>query len=267
MEITGWASALTAFEIWERAADRADGTIWLRRHQLGRLSEAFPQGPSSPSTDDLAAWLGSQGWATETMRGHRASVRVFYRWAAAHGVVDHDPAMDLPSIRPAMHIPRPVEDTAWRRTLMMCDPRTALIIELGARLGLRRAEIAAVHSHDVTQDLVGWTLRVRGKGRKVRLVPMPGDLARRILAADGWVFPSPAGGHLTPAHIGVLVRRASEGEWSTHQLRHRFGTAVYAATGDLLATQQLMGHAKPETTAGYVALANSRLRDAAAAAA
>jgi site-specific recombinase XerD len=42
-----------------------------------------------------------------------------------------------------------------------------------------------------------------------------------------------------------------------HQLRHRFGTAVYAETRDLLLTQRLMRHSNPSTTAGYAAVADS----------
>lgn len=261
--MSAWNEPLRRFETWERAADVAAGTIELRRFHLRRLATDFPDGPRSLTTQALETWIGGHHWATETMRSHRATARAFCKWAARFKVIDADPAVELPQIRPGSHVPRPVSELAWRRARKDSDARTALIIELGARCGLRRAEISAVRSADVEQDLMGWSLRVRGKGRKVRRIPLPDDLASRILAARGWVFPSPSGGHLTPAHIGVLVRRASNGEWSTHQLRHRFGTAVYVGSHDLLATQSLMGHSKPETTAGYVALADAALRDAA----
>jgi site-specific recombinase XerD len=47
-----------------------------------------------------------------------------------------------------------------------------------------------------------------------------------------------------------------------HQLRHTFATRVYETTGDLLITQQLLGHASPATTAIYAQVSGSRLRDA-----
>lgn len=62
-------------------------------------------------------------------------------------------------------------------------------------------------------------------------------LAERLLCAHGWVFPGQKPGtHLTSDRVGRLMRKASQGEWSTHQLRHRFASTVYNATGDLLST-------------------------------
>lgn len=53
-----------------------------------------------------------------------------------------------------------------------------LMLRLGAECGLRRFEIAKVHSRDVMRDLVGWSLVVVGKGDKQRIVPIGDDLAR-----------------------------------------------------------------------------------------
>jgi integrase len=47
--------------------------------------------------------------------------------------------------------------------------------------------------------------------------------------------------------------RALDMEWTAHNLRHWFGTEVYAACRDLRVTQEMMGHANPTTTAGYTA--------------
>ena len=98
----------------------------------------------------------------------------------------------------------------------------------------------------------------------------PGELlgAAIILARpDGYLFPSSHGGHLTPHHLGKLVSACLPDGLTMHTLRHRCATLAYAATGDLRAVQELLGHAKPETTARYTAVSDAAVRRAMEAAA
>ena len=71
-----------------------------------------------------------------------------------------------------------------------------LMIRLGAECGLRRGEIARVHSDDVVADSAGRSLIVRGKGDKQRIVPLPDDLADIIMDARGYLFPGRFVGHV-----------------------------------------------------------------------
>lgn len=97
----------------------------------------------------------------------------------------------------------------------------------------------------------------------MRQVPLPDELARRILSSPaGYLFPSPHGGHLTPHHVGVIVSRLLPTGWTCHTLRHRCATNAYAATRDLRAVQELLGHAKPETTALYTQIPQEAVRAA-----
>src|SRR5690606_9226779 len=128
----------------------------------------------------------------------------------------------------------------------------------------RRAEIARVQS----ADLVDGLLYVHGKGGKGRLVPIidPG-LRGAIGRADGWLFPSRAGAHLSPQYVGKLMSDARPDAWTAHTLRHRFATKAYAGTRDVLAVGRVLGHARPETTQRYVQLPTDALHDVVAAAA
>jgi integrase len=148
------------------------------------------------------------------------------------------------------------------------DDRTRLAIMLAGQCGLRRGEIARAQREDVERDLSGWSLRVTGKGGHERIVPLPDALAETILSRPaGWLFPSPAGGHLTPHWLGRTISDALGSGLTTHTLRHRAGTTAYAGTHDLRAVQEMLGHSKPETTACYVAIPDSAIRAAVAAAA
>lgn len=257
-----WHTALTQYESAQRAAGRSVGTIRLHRHYLRGLSAAHPV-PWSVTYLDLIDHLGREGWAPETRKSARASVRGFYRWGHGVGYLDHDPADRLPSITVPKAPPRPAPELLVE-SLVKRDDRVGFMARLAAYAGLRASEIARVKGSDL-QD--GDVLRVLGKGQKVRHVPI---VNRRLLVQlrdlTGWAFPSPAGGHLTPGHVGRLLSDQLPEGWTAHTLRHRFATVAYDGTRDLLTVSELLGHARPETTQRYVRLSPDALRAAVAAA-
>jgi integrase/recombinase XerC len=147
--------------------------------------------------------------------------------------------------------------------LAHADRRVELMILLAARQGLRRGEIALVHSRDVSADLCGWSLRVHGKGARERVIPLHDDIAHRLRALDdGWAFPGQIDGHLSPRWVGHLIRDALLGDWTAHTLRHRFATVAYSGGRDLVAVQELLGHSRPETTRQYIRLPDDAMRAA-----
>lgn len=256
LTVESWAAHL-------RAAGRPESTIYLRTYHLRRLSKAMGAlGPWEVTADDLSQWASEQRWSTETRRSVRSSVRSFYTWARATGRTTHDPAEGLARVKPSEPEPRPTPEDAYRLALAAAGPRERLMIRLAAELGLRRAEVAKVHARDLEKDLVGTTLRVVGKGGRVRRVPMPEGLAATLRehCAGGWAFHSEHGGHLTPAHVGRLVSRLLPQGITMHSLRHRFATRAYAVATDLLTVQTLLGHSSPETTRRYVQLPDDSLR-------
>ena len=247
---------------WLLARDLSSQTIRLRSYQLARFAESHPQ-LLALGVDELTAWLARPGWSTDTRRSQLAALRSFYGWAHATGRIKADPSRLLPRIRQSQHMARPAPDRAVKVAMIAADKRTRLMLTLGVRQGLRRGEIALVHSDDLMEDLTGWTLRVHGKGRKDRDVPLADDVAARLLSLPkGWAFPGETCGHLSAGHVGVLMARALPGDLTAHTLRHAFATKVYRNTRDLLAVQELLGHASPETTRHYVQLPEDSLRRA-----
>ena len=136
------------------------------------------------------------------------------------------------------------------------------MLRLAAEAGLRRAEVAGVHTRDVVEDLGGWSLWVHGKGGRDRLVPLSRSLAVELRGhvERGYVFPGAVGGHLSPRWVGRIVAELLPGEVTMHQLRHRFATRAYGVDRDTFTVQQLLGHASPDTTRRYVAVPDERLR-------
>lgn len=261
-EISSWAA-------WMKATGRPDTTIKLRAYHLGRLA-ADVDGPTLIDVDGLATWLASHDWSPNTRRAYRGSFRVYWSWRMATGRSSTSPAHLLPPVTVPRAQPRPTPEAVYREALASAsnDHRALLAIQLAAQCGLRRGEIAKLKREHLERDMIGWSLRVTGKGGHERMVPVTNELAREIRERpSGWLFPSSHGGHLTPHHLGKVVSAHLEGAYTTHTLRHRCGTIAYQRSQDLRAVQELLGHAKPETTAIYTAVGDQSIRAAMLAAA
>lgn len=262
MPPTAWNSDLARWTAYMATAGLPTTTINLRRYHLSRVALGVrASSPPGLTLVELERWLAGQTWAPNTRRSYRSSLRAFYTWAMATGVVTSSPAHQLPPVKVPRAVPRPTPELVFRSALKNADDRERLGLMLGGVCGLRGGEIARTRREDLEPDLVGWSLRVVGKGGHERMVPVPASLADLIASRPaGWLFPSSQGGHLTPHHLAKVISSTLPDGWTTHTLRHRCGTRAYAATKDLLEVQTLLGHAKPETTAIYVAVPMTGVR-------
>lgn len=260
-----WQHALDAWEAWLKAGGSPATTIEQRLYQLRRFAADHPAlTPWQIELDHLVVWLaGHEHWKPATRRSHRGALRAFYAWAVAVGHLEKSPAAPLPRVKPTRGVPRPIAEAVLRSALGRADARERLILLLAAFGGLRRAEVAQSRREDLSRYDDGWHLRVHGKGDAYRDVPITGALAAAILACpDGWLFPSPRGGHLTPAHVGVLASRLLPPGWALHTLRHRFATRVRRGGADIYVIAELLGHRNIETTRIYTRLGGDELRRA-----
>ncbi len=256
-----WLTALAEYETSQRAAGRSEGTVRVHRHYLIRLAREVPR-PYSATLRQLETFVGHRSWMPETRKSARSAVRGFYRWAHGRGYMEDDPAISLPAITVPTAVARPTPEHLVRQ-LTAHDDRVGTMAMLAAYCGLRRAEIARVHR----RDLVGEELLIRGKGGKVRAVPVTSfELLSRLGSATDWLFPNGQGDHLTPGHVGRLLSAAMPEGWTAHTLRHRMASVSYAGTRDLLAVGAVLGHSRPETTQRYVRLPSDAIRAAVIAA-
>lgn len=262
--------------MYQAAAGQSAATIDTRRKALERLGRELKSPPAEVTAAQLLDWFGRQQWKPETRRSYRSTVREFFRWAYRFGRVSTFIADDLPAVRIPPAAARPVPDDIWREAVAAADPRVGLMMRLAAEAGLRRAEVAQVHTRDVVDSCGGAQLVVRGKGGKTRIVPIGDSLAAAVRAGAaghtpamhpaGWLFPTGVGGHIQPHQVGKLVAAALPEGWSMHKLRHRFATRAYRGSRNLRAVQTLLGHTSIATTERYTAVDDDEIRAAAMAA-
>lgn len=268
--MNSWDTLLMQWERHQIAIAVPPTTRGLRLYYLHRLSLRFPSGPQEVTFEGLIDWLADHTWALNTRRTVRTSLRAFWTWLMATGRAETSPVHQLPGIRAPRPKPRPTPEEAYHEGLANSLPREQLMIRLAAVCGLRRGEIARIHTDDISSDLDGHALRVKGKGGHERWVPLTAQLAGELRALPrGWVFPSKQSksGHLEADRVGKLVAIALPANWTCHTLRHRCASVAYAAEKDLRAVQELLGHASPDTTAIYVAVPDGAIRRAVEAAA
>lgn len=222
-----------------------------------------------------------------TLSRRLAAIRALYRWLVAEHRVKADPTKDILAPRVWKKIPRvlSVEQVSALlakprgRGAVVCRDRAAL--ELLYATGARASEVVKVREADVKRALdpeESPVLRVIGKGRKERLVPL-GARAREALAVylekarprlDHRRAPelllTRTGEPLDRRDVWRLVKRAlvraglPRDAASPHTLRHSFATHLIAGGADLRVVQELLGHANVTTTQIYTHVDAARLQ-------
>lgn len=254
--IEGWTDTL-------KAAGLSAQTIKSRRYKMAHLAALLmPSGPKDVTTEQIVQVFARQQWKPETRKAYRNTIPSFFRWLHKSGRRADDPSLDVPRVKKPHAHPRPCPDRYITTAMEKATSSEKLMIRLGAECGLRRGEIARVHSDDVVADSAGRSLIVRGKGDKQRIVPLPDDLADIIMDARGYLFPGRFVGHVEESYIGDHISHLLPDGYAAHTLRHRFATTAYAATHDLFVVAELLGHESVETTEHYVAMPDGRLREA-----
>lgn len=240
---------------------------------------------------DLASWLSAQqaqGLAASTVARRAVAARSLHRFLATEGLADRDPGADLEPPRVPAGLPRPLSEAevaALLDGIAGDEPparRDRALLELLYGTGARIAEAVGLSLGDV--DLESGTVRLFGKGRRERIVPVTGA-ARRSMAAwlgpDGrpamvperWarrsdaeaVFLNRRGGRLSRQSGWEIVRRHGRraglaGRLSPHVLRHSCATHLLDNGADIRAVQELLGHASIGTTQVYTKVSGTRLR-------
>lgn len=269
---TRWEQPLAAYQRHLYAKGAAISTVRAQMEQLRTFArENALLDPFAVTVDDLYEWMAGKRWARETRRGRKVTLRGFYRWAVETDRMAIDPTLRLPVVKAGEPVAVPATEDAYEAALRAASPRWRVALRLAAEVGLRRGEVAQVHSADMQRMSDGATwLTVHGKGAKVRRVPLPESLALTLRTLEpGYVFPGQirdkhpharGQGHISARYLGKQIAALLPVGITMHALRHRFATKAYNIDRDVFTLQRLLGHASAATTQRYVQVSDARMR-------
>lgn len=274
-----YALDVSQFARWSQGRGLIPGTVDAKavRRYIAHLSEGAQAGHARAAPSTSARKL--------------AALRALFASQREHGRIAQNPADLVSTPRSGTHLPRVLSAREAARLLdgipngLSAEPlalRDRALFELAYACGLRAEEIVTLQCADVDYDAE--QLRVEGKGRKTRLVPVgePAMAAVRAYLERGRgrladqaavgsaaqaLFLSKTGRALGTSDVRRRLRtwttRLGVGEAaSPHALRHSFATHLLDGGADLRSIQELLGHASVSSTQIYTRVESARLRSA-----
>ena len=283
----------------EKERNVSPNTVLAYRRDLGVFVEYLAEyyGTESWSWQgiDRLAIRGFLGHLTRRGLGKRSIsralsvVRSFFRFLHRNEIVEANPARAVGSPKLERYLPSYLDRGQAQRLFDIAelraregrftDVRNLAILELFYSTGMRLSELRGLSRSDV--DMITQQVKVRGKGRKERLIPV-GDhavlamrnyeskrdeLLRSVGArADRTAFFVSAQGRrmsvrtIQMAVTSLLDKVDENAGLSVHSLRHTFATHLLDAGADLRAVQELLGHASIATTQIYTHTSVERLK-------
>lgn len=242
--------------------------------------------PLDATLEDLqhfAASLHDIGIGPRSQCRILSGVRSFYRFLLLDGYIDTDPTELLESPQIGEHLPEVLtvqEIDAMEAAIDLSKPeghRNRAIIEVLFSCGLRVSELVNLHLSDLYLD-EGF-IRVMGKGRKERLVPISPRAIKELglwfdnrchmlikRGEEDYVFLNRRGSHLTRVMILIMIKQLAadagiQKTVSPHTLRHSFATSLLEGGADLRAIQAMLGHESIGTTEIYTHIDTTHLRE------
>ena len=212
-----------------------------------------------------------------------STVRSFLRYLTNQGIFAMNAGRLIKSPKGSKRLPGVFSERAASEALAKLDLSTptglrdAAMLELLYSSGLRRAEISNITLNDM--NLKEGTVRILGKGNKIRIVPVG---AKAVEAIENYI-PSRAqmaqiidrtalfllvnGKRMTPGAVYHIVGKYFKGiedvgRKHPHMLRHSFATHLLDGGAEIRAVQEMLGHSSLRTTQRYTHLTVSRLKDA-----
>ncbi|HRZ67399.1 MAG TPA: tyrosine recombinase XerC, partial [Candidatus Omnitrophota bacterium] len=214
-----------------------------------------------------------------------ASIRSFFKFLFREGIIKNNPASSLSTPKRDKHLPKFLDEKEI--VLLLESPgkedeaglRDGAILETLYSTGIRVSELVGLNIDTV--DQIGGVIKVYGKGKKERIVPI-GDRALQAIRdylkkrrasntkdthAGKALFFNKNGGRLTDRSIRRIINKyitktSIQQKISPHTLRHSFATHMLDHGADLRSVQELLGHANLSTTQIYTHITTERLKSA-----
>lgn len=267
----------------------SERTLANYRHALDEFRRRHPgfAGWAALGAEDFRRYLFEQmkrNLGRATIRLHFAALRSFFKWLTRRQGWTVNPLAEVQLPKQEKKLPvvlteaqiialldLPMRTPRDKQAPVWAPERDAAVLELFYSTGMRLSELAGLNVEDV--DGYSDTVRVLGKGRKERLLPVGGPamaaLQRYRQAAavhQGPLFLSKLRRRITPQALADIVDKYWQKTGlpvhvTPHKLRHSFATHLLNHGADLRSVQELLGHASLSTTQIYTHVSTQRMKE------
>ncbi|WP_342348698.1 tyrosine recombinase XerC [uncultured Nitrospira sp.] len=262
------------------------------RHTLTAKDVSQPGAIDSLHIRSFLKSLSDQGLKKPSLARKLACLKSFFRFLVEDGRVPRNPASTVRSPRQGTRLPTVLTKDEANTLLdgsasqQWIELRNHAILETLYASGARVSELVGLNWGDV--DLETRSIRLRGKGKKERMVPIGTVAAEAILeyqrhpshknkvvqtgtsaplvpssSGSQSLFLNARGGRLTARSVERMMKQETEHRFNKtitpHTLRHSFATHLLDEGADLRAIQELLGHASLATTQKYTHVATDQL--------
>ena len=258
--------------------DYSPQTLIRYRHDLTRLIEYAQKHEvgdwSALRSDAVRNFIAGEhraGIAPRTLQARLSACRSLFKFLLRNGELKHDPAAGVRAPKAPRKLPQVLDVDEMQKLVEIPTDgadakRDRAILELLYSSGLRISELTGLHWRDL--DLSDASVRVVGKGRKTRIVPVGAKALaalrelhklERVTHEDEPVFRGRNGAPITPQKVrerikSWAVKRGITRRVYPHLMRHSFASHMLESSGDLRGVQELLGHADIATTQIYTHL-------------
>jgi integrase/recombinase XerC len=242
--------------------------VWLRRHaDPGKLViywddlknarlDTDIEVPSVWVTDFLAFLSSMRTYKATTLHRVISSLNSFYRFCLIQGAVRENPMLivERPRIK-EQELVYLKHNQVLDLIESIADSRDHLIIRMIYATGVRVSELCQIEISDI--DFADQTIRVKGKGGKIRIVFVDEDTLDEIreyigVKSSGALFEGQQGHHLSPRTVQHIFRQNAPPGITPHKIRHSYASELYRRSRNLRVVQENLGHSSIKTTEIYL---------------
>lgn len=219
--------------------------------------------------------------SARSLAQHLSTLRGFYKFLCEEQIIDKNPIDGLDTPRLSKKLPHFLTEGEIEQIFKVAETtprnkeRDLAILELFYSCGLRVSEISSITTHDLSIN--EGILRIRGKGDKVRIVPLGSRAIERIQDWFGMremgkvkspaVFLSKSGKQMSRVTLWRIIKHYAmlaglSDKVTPHTLRHTFATHLLNRGADLRVVQELLGHSNISTTQIYTHVSVERITQA-----
>jgi integrase/recombinase XerC/integrase/recombinase XerD len=245
-----------AYYVWlRRSTEITKLVIYWKDLENARLDTSV-EVPPVMITDFLSFMSSMRTYKPKTYHRMISTLSSFYRFLTTQGGVSANPLVGIERPRIKQQEIKYLKHSQVVQLIdAIDDPRDKLIVRTIYATGVRVSELCNINIEDI--DFEEHTIRIRGKGDKIRIVFIDDDTLESIkkfigTLIEGPLFVGQQGKNISPRAVQHIFRHYAPSGITPHKIRHSYASELYRRSKNLRVVQENLGHTSIKTTEIYL---------------